>query len=251
MAFFFFSESRGLSKCAKLAHQIRNTPRGKSTDQRSKHKAQSTGWGWAQGGSTQFPGVIVGPLPVRKCHQMLPKEHMQLGWVVRRVLSTPPRPPHGWAVRPCRASTSLAPLYSPSARLAFGWALSTKRIARGKFGRMCAYPKAIIHLVSHSRPRTYSHLPPAKRRAASDGRNSDTLACHVVGTCVIMHKRTCTVSEDQICRVSHIRSREGSSDRAAHVFDRGEYQVCITGAHFVCTGFRLGHVCANRPPLVF
>jgi hypothetical protein len=78
--------------------------------------------------------------------------------------------------------------------------------------------------------RTYSHLPPAKRRAASDGRNSDTLACHVVGTCVI--KRTCTVSEDQICCVSQIRSREGSSVRAVHVFDRGEYQV--TAAHFVC-----------------
>jgi hypothetical protein len=54
--------------------------------------------------------------------------------------------------------------------------------------------------------------PPAKRRAASDGRNSDTLACRVVGTCVI--KRTCTVSEDHICRVSQIRSREeGSSVR--------------------------------------
>jgi hypothetical protein len=33
-----------------------------------------------QGGSPQFPGVLVGPLPVRKCHQMPSKEHMQLGW---------------------------------------------------------------------------------------------------------------------------------------------------------------------------
>jgi hypothetical protein len=40
-----------------------------------------------------------------------------------------------------------------------------------------------------------------------------------------------TVSEDQICRVSQIRMREGRSARAVHVFDRGEYQVCITARH--------------------
>jgi hypothetical protein len=91
--------------------------------------------------------------------------------------------------------------------------------------------------LTHGRIR-FHHLPSAKRRAASGGRNSDTQACHVVGTCVI--KRTFTVSEDQICRVSQIRRREGRSVRAAHVFDRGEYQV--TAAHFVCTGFSLGHV---------
>jgi hypothetical protein len=33
----------------------------------------------------------------------------------------PPGPPHGWAVCTCRASTSLAPLYSPCAISAFGW----------------------------------------------------------------------------------------------------------------------------------
>jgi hypothetical protein len=33
----------------------------------------------------------------------------------------PPGPPRGWAVRPCRASTSLAPLYSPCASSVFGW----------------------------------------------------------------------------------------------------------------------------------
>jgi hypothetical protein len=47
-----------------------------------------------QGASPQFPGVLVGPphVPnvVRKCHQMSSKEHIQLGWVVRWVLSTPP-----------------------------------------------------------------------------------------------------------------------------------------------------------------
>jgi hypothetical protein len=47
-----------------------------------------------QGASPQFPGVLVGPLPVRKCHRMSPKEHMQLatnsalGWVVCWVLGT-------------------------------------------------------------------------------------------------------------------------------------------------------------------
>jgi hypothetical protein len=69
----------------------------------------------------QFPGLLVGPLPVRKCHQMPSKEHIQLGWVVRWVLSAPPGPPRGWAVRPCRASTSLSPLYSPCASSAFDW----------------------------------------------------------------------------------------------------------------------------------
>jgi hypothetical protein len=60
-----------------------------------------------QGGSPQFPGVLVGPLPVRKCHQVSLKEHMQLGWVARWVLSAPPG--HPTAGRPCRASTSLVP----------------------------------------------------------------------------------------------------------------------------------------------
>jgi hypothetical protein len=41
--------------------------------------------------------VLVGPLPVRKCHKISSRGHMQLGWVVRWVLSTPPGPPHGWA----------------------------------------------------------------------------------------------------------------------------------------------------------
>jgi hypothetical protein len=61
-----------------------------------KKKSQLLTWrGWAlpppQGGSSQFPGVLVGPPHVRKCRQMSPKEHIQLGWVVRWVLSTPPR----------------------------------------------------------------------------------------------------------------------------------------------------------------
>jgi hypothetical protein len=62
----------------------------------------------------QFPGMLVGPLPTaRKCHQMPSKEHMQLGWVVRWVLSTPPsHPAAGRPVRPCSASTSLAHFYS-------------------------------------------------------------------------------------------------------------------------------------------
>jgi hypothetical protein len=49
---------------------------------------------------------------VRKCHhQMSSKEHIQLGWVVRWVLSTPPDHPAAgrWRVRVvhCRTSTSL------------------------------------------------------------------------------------------------------------------------------------------------
>jgi hypothetical protein len=53
-----------------------------------------------QGASPQFPGVLVGPPHVRKCHQMSSKEHIQLGWVVRWVLSTPPgHPTAGRCVR--------------------------------------------------------------------------------------------------------------------------------------------------------
>jgi hypothetical protein len=40
----------------------------------------------AQGGSPQFPGVLVGTPRVRKCHQMSSKEHIQLGWVLGRPL---------------------------------------------------------------------------------------------------------------------------------------------------------------------
>ena len=47
--------------------------------------------GGGQGISPQFPGVLVGPPHVRKCHQMSSKEHIQLGWVVRWVLNAPPR----------------------------------------------------------------------------------------------------------------------------------------------------------------
>ena len=55
---------------------------------------------WPQGISPQFPGVLVGPPHVRKCHQMSSKEHIQLGWVVRWVLSSPPgHPAAGRGVR--------------------------------------------------------------------------------------------------------------------------------------------------------
>jgi hypothetical protein len=37
---------------------------------------------------------------------------------------------------------------------------STARIAKGKFGRMCTYLKAIIHLVSHSRPDIFQSPSP-------------------------------------------------------------------------------------------
>jgi hypothetical protein len=85
--------------------------------------------------------------PVRKCHQMSSKEHMQLGWVVRWVLSTPPGPPHGWAVRPCRASTSLAPLYSPHARLAFGW--GSKPPSRSALAPVGSSPGPVTHRPFH------------------------------------------------------------------------------------------------------
>jgi hypothetical protein len=93
---------------------------------------------------------------------------------------------------------------------------------------MCAYLKAIIHLVSLKT----GHIPTSHQRS-HEQHPMGVLRTpkHVVssGSCVI--KRTCAVSEDYICRVSQIQSREGSSVRAAHVFDRGKYQV--TARHSV------------------
>ena len=69
---------------------------------------RTPGWPWApQGISPQFPGVLVGPPHVRKCHQMSSKEHIQLGWVVRWVLSTPPGHP---AARRCVRVVPVLPL---------------------------------------------------------------------------------------------------------------------------------------------
>jgi hypothetical protein len=68
----------------------------------------------SQGAPPQFPGVLVGRWTigpphvrnksVRKCHQMSSKEHIQLGWVVRWVLSTPPgrTPRLGGVYVPCQ-----------------------------------------------------------------------------------------------------------------------------------------------------
>jgi hypothetical protein len=96
--------------------------------------------------------------------------------------------------------------------------------------------------------------PPAKRRAAApDGRNSDTLACHVVGTCVI--KRTCTVSEDHICRVSQIKSpryeveKGAPFDAAARVRSRGISGN--TSALRSRVSDTRHQACVYRPPLVF
>jgi hypothetical protein len=57
--------------------------------------------------NSQFPGVLVGPPHVRKCHQMSSKEHIQLGWVVRWVRSTPPGHP---AARRCVRVVPVLPL---------------------------------------------------------------------------------------------------------------------------------------------
>jgi hypothetical protein len=81
-----------------------STPRTTSTTSHSHqhgHQWRCGVWWW-QGTSPQFPGVLVGPPHVHKCHQMSSKEHIQLGWdwVVRWVLSTPPgHPTAGRCVR--------------------------------------------------------------------------------------------------------------------------------------------------------
>jgi hypothetical protein len=121
--------------CLLCVHQQKKTIQH-PTSSRSR---DGGGWRRRAGGaplqgvaSTQFPGVLVGPLPVRKCHQMSSKAHMQLDRVVRWVLSTParatPRLAGRWAVR--RRVMPVLPLllctYSPRARLAFGWGSKVK-----------------------------------------------------------------------------------------------------------------------------
>jgi hypothetical protein len=109
--------TRSLSRAAPLGARRSQGPQTRGTGGPRRP-------GGGQGGSSQFPGGLVGTprVRVRKCHQMSSKEHIQLGWVVRRVLSTPPGhpAPRGSAVCTCRASTSLAPLYSPCASSPFG-----------------------------------------------------------------------------------------------------------------------------------
>jgi hypothetical protein len=78
----------------------------------------------SRGALPNFLGCSLDPFPFAsaiKCHQKSTCNSAGSS-VVRWVLSTPPGPPTGgWTVRPCRASTSLAPLYSPRARQPFGW----------------------------------------------------------------------------------------------------------------------------------
>jgi hypothetical protein len=72
---------------------------------------------------------------------------------------------------------------------------------------MCAYLKAIIHLVSQSRPGIFPPPTTAKSRAASDGRTSDTRARRVVR--YVRPLFPITVSGDLNSRVSQIRSEKG------------------------------------------
>jgi hypothetical protein len=83
---------------------ISNPPPGRTTDTDTPTPTHVT---QTQGGSSQFPGVLVGTPHVRKCHQMSSKEHIQLGWVVRWVLSTPPGHP---AARRCVRVVPVLPL---------------------------------------------------------------------------------------------------------------------------------------------
>jgi hypothetical protein len=81
---------------------------------------QASGGIWALPNSL---GCSLDPFPfasATKCHQ---KSTCNSTGSSVGFLAPPPghRPPHRWAIRPCRASTSLAPLYSPRARLSFGW----------------------------------------------------------------------------------------------------------------------------------
>jgi hypothetical protein len=94
--------------------------------------------------SSLGPGVLVGPrtpsrsrvpVPSAISHQMSSKEHMQLGWVVRRpssvgcwVLSTPfpPGPPRGSRLGGAAVSCQYPPcsfLYSPHAFTTRAWPL--------------------------------------------------------------------------------------------------------------------------------
>jgi hypothetical protein len=82
---------------------------------------------------------------------------------------------------------------------------STARITRGKFGRMCTYLKAIIHLVSHSRPDIFQ--PPAERRRTT------RWACDHRFVPPLFR---IAVPGDLNSRISQIRSWQGTHVRAVH-----------------------------------
>jgi hypothetical protein len=90
---------------AAAAHVLWPRPQGPGPGQGAGRRAARVRC--PQRGSSQFPGVLVGTPHVRKCHQMSSKEHVQLGWVVRWVLSTPLGHP---AARRCVRVVSVLPL---------------------------------------------------------------------------------------------------------------------------------------------
>ena len=113
------------------------------------------------------------------------------------------------------------------------WTPSTARIARGKFGRMCTYLKAIIHLVSHSRPDIFQ---PPMREVARSTRwayfGHPGIRCRKY----VRPLFSITLSGDLNSPVSQVRRQDGPSVRCRCTCSIAwEHQV--TAAHFA-RGFR-------------
>jgi hypothetical protein len=122
---------------------------------------------------------------------------------------------------------------------------STARIARGKFGRMCTYLKAIIHVVSHSRPDIFQ--PPAERRRTTRWAYSRHRDGRVItGLCLL-----CFVSpypEILIPASPRYEVEQGPTFGPYIRIVRGEYQVTESALRSHQNRVRS---CIYRPPLAF
>jgi hypothetical protein len=141
-----------------------------------------------QGGSTQFPvsiswflGCSLGPFPFAsaiKCHQKSTCNSAGSS-AGRPWYLVPPRatghPAAGRCSRPCRASTSLAPLYSPHAVLAFGWGSKPpSRSALGSSRGVLPGPRNTLSVSSAIRPRDSCLL--FRAPGLQNETNGDTIA---------------------------------------------------------------------------
>jgi hypothetical protein len=157
-----------------------------------------------QGVSPQFPGVLVGPPHVRKCHQMSSKEHsehIQLGWVVRWVLSTPPGhptagrcvrvvpvPPLLLCTRPARARPSIGGQSPTPAPRQLPWSpprawrsgrLAALQFSRNpRFAHKAIWPK--IEIESNNAPRRRGAAVVLEPRYALWGRAMHPMPCDLL-----------------------------------------------------------------------
>jgi hypothetical protein len=168
---------------------------------------------------------------------------MQLGWVVRWVLLVP-RPPHGWAVRPCRASTlplllctrpararpSIGGSKTPSCSALAPVESSPGPLTHCPFHRVFILETAAFHLRrSCAQTRVETIVVPAGRSAAVVeprdalwGRAMHPGSCDLLHSCYFTFRKSCAVGPLQPII---------SSPSAPCLFSCGEW---IKAVSYVC-----------------